>query len=173
MKKRSRFLTALILSLLGAIAIATSPATAATQAPQLASALVSSHAHTGLMPRTDILQKASARRITCPGFYCDFINTGFTNDCFNSQGDQSNWSHGALVCRDVDESIRNQTGTPLRLYFSPNFGGAHVCLNAGRAIPDLGDFTFNSGSGLAGFGQSVENNVASSTIDGGACTNPI
>src|SRR5690349_4876252 len=117
---------------------------------------------------------AAARQNPCQGFYCDFRNTGFTNLCFQSQGDEHDWVFGNTSCRNVDESIRNLTGVTLRLWFSPNLAGAHVCLNAGRQISNLGNFRFNSGSGKAGFGQTVENNVASSSLDtSGPCSNPI
>jgi hypothetical protein len=111
-------------------------------------------------------------RMACPSFYCDFRNTGYTNQCFNSQGEQTNW--GNFGCRNVDESFRNESAFAVRLWFSPNFGGAHVCIEPQHGMANMANYTFNSGSGRSGFGSTLNNNVASSSLDvPGACTNPI
>jgi hypothetical protein len=109
----------------------------------------------------------------CEAFYCDFRSTSYSSLCFESQGKESNWNNNGLTCRSHDESMANDTGYYLRLYYGPNAGGAWVCLDKGEQKSNLAGYTFNNGSGLSGYGSKVEDNVASSYLSQGKCTNGI
>jgi hypothetical protein len=107
--------------------------------------------------------------------YCDYALTGGRDFCFWWDGSLANWNslpNSGNQCRNVDESIYVEAGGYLRLYYSPNYGGAHVCIDPFDYISNLSGYRFNSGSG-AGLNQPIENNVASSSWDGNRCTNPI
>jgi hypothetical protein len=111
--------------------------------------------------------------------YCDyaFTNPNFStngNVCFIIDANLANWDDNPQVnsCRNVDEAFDNNTPDVVRLYYSPNYSGAWVCIPAHTGIENLSGKPFNNGSGLAGYGQSIFNNVASSTISTGTCSNP-
>jgi hypothetical protein len=90
------------------------------------------------------------------------------------KGDAINENWSVNGCRNVDESLFNSSEVAVRIYFSPNHGGAWTCLPMGW----IGNVTsskdvFNSGSGPS-LGQPVENNVASSQVSASNdCTNAI
>jgi hypothetical protein len=80
--------------------------------------------------------------------------------------------------RNLDKSLENAVGSDggklyLRLYYSPNYGGAWVCVNPGFFAGDTGAYYFDNGSGKAGFDQTIYDNVASLTYTTSACTNPL
>lgn len=118
-------------------------------------------------------------RASCPpmgGFtaFCDFAATGFSNQCFRSDAagmNIANWSNAGSGCRNVDESIINNTSEYVRLYFGPNHGDPHTCINPGTSFSNLAGKDFNSGTGAGT--QPVENNVASSSANTSRCTNPL
>jgi hypothetical protein len=99
--------------------------------------------------------------------YLDLYNDTcgvFTNAAY------SNWG----PCRNQDEAFDNDYQDPIRIYYSPNYGGAHTCLPAWESYTNLNhaNQTFNSDTG-AGYGQQVWKNVASSKRFVGSCTNPL
>jgi hypothetical protein len=77
--------------------------------------------------------------------------------------------------RNMDESLENNGsgpagGSSAYLYYSPNYAGAYFCMPANFYISNAGNFHFNQGKGLAGYGQTLWRNVASVRILGdGAC----
>lgn len=84
----------------------------------------------------------------------------------------ANWAN--YGCRNVDEAFANLLSVAVRLYYSPNEKGAWVCVPAGWTSSDLYGYTFNNGSGDAGYGQLIFNNVASARVSGSNnCTNKI
>jgi Peptidase inhibitor family I36 len=111
-------------------------------------------------------------------------------DCYVLGGDYCIWqgingtgneevnttSDPLLPYRNEDESVEN-SGAPydlyLRLYYSPNYAGAWVCINPGSWLPNASNYNFNNGSGDAGYGATVWKNVASARFNTEACTNPI
>jgi hypothetical protein len=151
-----------------AVAAATAPTAAASGA-----AGASVRASTGNEHLTSRSVPALAAVTPCQSFYCDFSLTSYRGLCFESQGNNSNWNNNGLACRNHDESIANDTGFYLRLYYGPNASGAWVCLNKTRAISSLAGIKFNNGKGLSGYGSNVENDVASSYLSQGKCTNGI
>jgi hypothetical protein len=108
--------------------------------------------------------------------FFDYSTTNQGTLCAEIQGTNGssvNWSN--YGCRNVDESFANGATVAVRIYFSPNEGGAWTCLPAGGSWNNLDNskYTFNSGSG-AGAGQKVENNVASSQFaTSNNCTKPM
>ncbi|HEY8044523.1 MAG TPA: hypothetical protein VIF35_09670 [Streptosporangiaceae bacterium] len=82
---------------------------------------------------------------------------------------------GNYSWRNLDESVENSAepyGVYLRLYYSPNYGGAWVCLNVGTYIQNTGNHSFNNGPNLAGYGATLYRNVASVSFTDSVCTNP-
>jgi hypothetical protein len=151
-----------------AVAAATAPTAAAS-----AAAGASVRASTRSEHLTSRSVPALAAATPCQGFYCDFRSTGYSSLCFESQGNNTNWNNNSLNCRNHDESIANDTGFYLRLYYGPNASGAWVCLGIGEPKSNLAGIKFNNGNGLSGYGHDVENNVASSYLSQGRCTNGI
>lgn len=81
---------------------------------------------------------------------------------------------GSIGWRNIDESVENDAepyGEYLRLYYSPNYGGAWVCLNVGTYIQNTANHSFNNGSNLAGYGATLYRNVASVSFSDTKCTN--
>jgi hypothetical protein len=115
-----------------------------------------------------------------PQPFYDYAATGYKSECFAVDGGGADVNWSTYGCRNVDESIDNQASINgasfiVRLYYSPNEGGAWTCVPVGEEIGNLNNkkYTFNSGSG-PGAGDMVWNNVASSAAsDTGSCTNPI
>jgi Peptidase inhibitor family I36 len=119
------------------------------------------------MASTD--SKNAALAFPCSaGYFCLYTANNWTGSELKVNTSQPNL--GSF--RNTDNSEANGVG-PVRLYYSPNYGGAWVCTISGLAITPLSDYTFNNGSGLAGYGQNIANNVASIKVGGSACTNPI
>lgn len=118
----------------------------------------------------------ASSNLPCRAFYCDFRSTGYTHMCFESQGDVDNWGVN-VNCRNVDESFANDDGAFIvRLYYHPQSiqnGGAWVCFPIDVGISNLSGYWFNNGSGKDGYGLPVENDVASSLLGTGTCSNPI
>lgn len=82
---------------------------------------------------------------------------------------------GSISWRNIDESVENSAepyGVYLRLYYSPNYGGAWVCLNVGTYIQNTANHSFNNGPKLAGYGATLYRNVASVSFTDSVCTNP-
>jgi hypothetical protein len=123
------------------------------------------------------VQVKTARASGCPShlgvtFFCDFAATGQNNRCFESDASGMNIANWNTVgCRNVDESIANNTSEYVRLYFGPNHEDPHTCINPGTSFNNLGGLDFNSGTGAGT--QPVENNVASSSASTSRCTNPL
>lgn len=110
---------------------------------------------------------------SCPsGDYCDFRSTGGEPlpACLYSNAEVSNWAS----CRNHDESFANRTSGLVRLYYSPGLQGAWVCIDASKYSNNLAGYVFNNGgTGKAGFGYTLENDVASSSTASGNCSNPL
>jgi len=105
--------------------------------------------------------------------YCIYMGTNGTGTYMVTQ-----LSLGDLMLfRNADESVDNPIGLNnnkmyLRLYYSPNYAGSWVCMNPGF-IPNTSAYAFNNGPSLGGYGTSIWKNVASATLTGTACGNPI
>lgn len=124
--------------------------------------------------RTDVVANPSA---TCSfnQYYCSWSIKNGNNDLFDPgiciATGQSLSSWGA--CRNVDESFFNSTNGVVRLFYSPSYAGAWICIPTLTYIGDLSNIIFNNGPATAGYGKSVFNDVASSQVDSkGNCTNP-
>jgi hypothetical protein len=154
------FIAALFVA--AAISTSAAPALAAQSSP--AGSMTSSS--TARAAQGQVSQVAN---VECATQFCDFIDPSFVGTCYATSTSQSSLAG----CRDVGRSVANDSGSTVRLYFSPSFGGAHVCINPHTEFSSISRFSFNSGSGLAGFGQTIINNVASMSIGGSACTNPL
>jgi hypothetical protein len=107
------------------------------------------------------------------GLFCDFSETSGNDLCFVADSGISNW--GVYGCRNIDESFANETGGLMRLYYSPDHHGAWACVNNGWYSNDMNKdiYTFDNGSGDAGYGQEIWDNVASNTTASGSCSNPL
>lgn len=105
-------------------------------------------------------------------FWCTYNTTNGGSYCLSSQGNVSNW--GNYGCRNEDESFANRTSGGVRLYYSPDYGGAWACVNPGWYSNNLNKnvYLFYNGSGLSGYHQEIWKNVASSGV-GSKCTNPL
>ncbi len=109
--------------------------------------------------------------------YYDFSNSSTL--CFQAGPSPSSVNWSSEGCRNVDEYFADELpdSDAIRLYYSPNEDGAWVCVPNGFGATNSGNlsgYTFNNGPGDAGYGQSIENNVASSKVaDGNNCSNPI
>ena len=79
------------------------------------------------------------------------------------------------TCRNQDKGISNALSDPIRIYYSINHNGAWACLPAQTVYQNLNhsNQTFNNGSGDAGYGQQVWENVASLSVFEGSCSNPM
>lgn len=89
----------------------------------------------------------------------------FKSDGFLPAGIVSNEQSGA---NELSGSARYA-----RLYYGANSTGAWVCLDPGTSFPNFVNLHFNNGNGRPGFGESIENNIASVGIDSNACSNPL
>jgi hypothetical protein len=105
------------------------------------------------------------------GYYCDYAGTNGSDLCLEASVSLPNW--GDYGCRNVDESFANRTSGLVRLYYSPDYQGAWVCIDASKYSNNLAPYTFNNGSSSAGYGAPLENDVASSSTASGNCTNPL
>jgi hypothetical protein len=105
------------------------------------------------------------------GLYVYFDLYGDTCGVFTSA--DNNWDSNSQ-CRNQDEALDNDYQDPIRIYYSPNYGGAHTCLPAWESYTNLNhaNQTFNSDTG-AGYGQQIWKNAASSKRFVGSCTNPL
>jgi hypothetical protein len=110
---------------------------------------------------------------TCdPSSVCLYSETGYHGIKYDTNSDNSNLD--SVSFRNLDESVASAfTAKYVRLYYSPNYDGAWVCLDPGTSISNVASVTFNNGSGEAGFGQSIYQNVASVGINSSKCTNPV
>jgi hypothetical protein len=100
--------------------------------------------------------------------WCDYVHTSFSTLCGGAPIAfvQGTFNMATIGCRNIDESLATDnrfTNLILRLYYSPNAGGAHACLGKNAQISNLTNTTFNHNPGQPGYGQSVFNNVASVT----------
>jgi hypothetical protein len=105
------------------------------------------------------------------GYYCDYAGTSGSDLCLLDNATDRYWSDAG--CRNVDESFANRTSGLVRLYYSPDLGGAWVCIDASKYSNNLAGYVFNNGSGKAGYGAPLENDVASSSTASGNCSNPL
>jgi hypothetical protein len=108
------------------------------------------------------------------GLWCDYIGTNGTYECIYSAG-STNWANTLFQCRNLDESFANRTSGLVRLYYSPNEQGAWACINASKYENNLAGFTFNNESkaNTPGYGKPIEDDVASSEVASGNCSNPL
>jgi hypothetical protein len=106
------------------------------------------------------------------GYYCDYADTSGSNTCLVDNVTDESWMGAG--CRNVDESFANRTSGLVRLYYSPDLQGAWVCIDASKYSNNLAGYVFNNGgSGKAGYGAPLENDVASSETASGNCSNPL
>ena len=122
---------------------------------------VSSSAGAAIRPASGAYDDCTAN------YFCDYSNTNGLSECFKTAGSVSDWG-----CRNEDESFANRAGSIIRLYYSPGYQGAWVCLPVGYYDNDVHSMTFDNGSGDAGYSETVFNNVASSQFGTGSCSNP-
>jgi peptidase inhibitor family I36 len=130
--------------------------------------------HTGSAARTEAAAKpavhVAAAAINCePGNFCDYILPSFGGTCYITSENQPNLAG----CRNRDESVANAYPGSVRLYYGFSFAGAWVCINANTQFSSLSGYKFNNGSGKAGYGAPVEDDVSSVTFASGKCSNPI
>jgi hypothetical protein len=154
-----------------ALLLAAAPALASTQAPS---------GHASRTSRTagahDVRAVSPLRPSTGPALpdLAVYAKTGLTSLCMAVSGALINQDWSVNGCRNVDESIFNNSTVAVRLYFSPGHGGAWTCLpmHWSGNVTSSND-KFNSGSG-AGAGHTIENNVASSQLStSNDCSKPI
>lgn len=111
--------------------------------------------------------------------YCSFNATSGGDECLEGGLVNPNPYNWPSACRNHDESFANRVGGAVRLWYSPNKEGAWACVNNGWYSNNLNQdvYTFNNGgSGDAGYGQEIWENVASSAgagLNGGPCSNPL
>jgi Peptidase inhibitor family I36 len=159
------------------VAVATMSSAAASASPRMARvgdhsvALLSSRSAEHGASIDGTLVPAGAYNNCSSGYFCDFIYTNGNHECFKSSNTQNRWSD--FGCRNVDESLANRTSGLVRLYYSPNKAGAWVCLDSGFYSNNLSPYTFDNGQGRAGYGYPVNNDVASSEVGTGSCSNPL
>jgi Peptidase inhibitor family I36 len=95
--------------------------------------------------------------------YCDFSSGDpGGRGCLNADASVANWES----CRNQDIGFWNATPYSVRLYYSPNYAGAWICVPGNTDIGSLSGKDFNNGSGDPGYGDPVRNDVASSTLSG-------
>jgi hypothetical protein len=101
------------------------------------------------------------------------MSGGMYVECFRSTASGLlEWANVGSGCRNRDVAFFSDWPGPIRLYYSPDRGGAWVCVPPGWG-GSLAGYTFNNGSGDAGYGDPVKNDVASSYAnDSGSCSNP-
>jgi hypothetical protein len=131
--------------------------------------------HSAAVHHASAAQPDSGAYNNCTGgLWCDYSGTNGTLECIYSAG-STNWANKLFECRNSDESFANRTSGLVRLYFSPNQKGAWVCINASKYDNNLAGFKFNNenSGNTAGYGQPIEDNVASSQVAGGSCSNPL
>jgi hypothetical protein len=83
---------------------------------------------------------------------------------------------GTIGLRNSDGSVENEAepyAVYLRLYYSPNYAGAWVCLDAATYIANTANYIFNNGTNRPGYHATLYDNVASVSFNSSACTNPI
>jgi hypothetical protein len=150
-----------------------------------ASAASASTAHTATTAASASAQASRHQRAQVPesvrpdqaydnchtGYYCDYVGTSGSDTCLVDNATDDSWQ--AAGCRNVDESFANRTSGLVRLYYSPDLGGAWVCIDASKYSNNLAGYVFNNGSGKAGYGAALENDVASSSTASGNCSNPL
>jgi Peptidase inhibitor family I36 len=118
---------------------------------------------------------AAASSFSCGDYYwCDYVYDNGTGLCFKvspfaGPGNIPNWA--TYGCRNVDGSIDNNTPFTLRIYYGPNYHDPHACIKPFTKISDLFRYDFNSGSGPHNL--VIGNDIASSTVNLSACTNPL
>lgn len=145
-----------ILSGLGALSIG--PALAAP----IAASQTASHSAARMALAREVRTSSARPDATldgCPsGDLCIYHDTNFVDLCNASSASKQNY----VACRNVDESVvNNMSSGKARLYYSPNQGGAWICIDAGSVINVASSFIFDQGSGLAGYGATLNNDVAS------------
>lgn len=108
------------------------------------------------------------------GLWCDYIGTSGKGECIYSSR-TTNWANALFQCRNLDESFANRTSGLVRLYYSPGEQGAWACVDASKYENNLSPFTFNNEShaNTPGYHKPIENNVASSEVASGNCSNPL
>lgn len=110
------------------------------------------------------------------GLYCDYSGTDGNDTCIYGAV-TTNWSNDFFQCRNSDESFANRLSGLIRLYYSPGEAGAWVCIDASKYDNNFSSpkYTFNNeGTGnTAGYGKPIVNNVASSEVASGSCSNPL
>ncbi len=110
---------------------------------------------------------------TCPsGWYCVFSGNTWNGEEIEQTGSVPNLS--SLDFDNNDGSVINGSNSKYdRLYYSADYGGAWVCIPINSGYSDLGQYSFNNGSGKAGYGQTVGDNVASIGVSSTACSKDI
>jgi hypothetical protein len=78
--------------------------------------------------------------------------------------DDPNWQNDCGNFRSYAGAIQNNSahGNSVNLYFHPDYTGAWACLGSGSVWRDLRYNYFSWGAGLDGYGQALNNEVASS-----------
>jgi hypothetical protein len=147
--------------------LALAPAGAATQArlshsAAQSGAAVSTHAaRQGHKPKTG----------PALSYFYVYGGTGYGDLCVRlvaasgGAGTGNSFNLSDYGCRNADESIDNASPTAVRLYYSPNDGGAWTCIPANKEFSNLNqsDYLFNSAptSSTPGYKSQVWLNVAS------------
>jgi hypothetical protein len=176
LKRRILKLTVAAATIASVVGLTGLAATAATTA-QTATTTAASASLTATHPvqgGTQVPKSASPDQAydnCASGYYCDYVGTDGSDICLLDNATDRYWSDAG--CRNVDESFANRTSGLVRLYYSPDLGGAWVCIDASKYSNNLSGYVFNNGSGKAGYGASLENDVASSSTASGSCSNPL
>lgn len=136
--------------------------------PGRALASSSRMAHNAVMLEADA-PGAQAAVHCSSGNFCDYILPNYGGTCYSTPESQTSLAG----CRNRDESIANGSADVVRMFYSPNFAGAWVCINPGTQFANLSGYRFNNGPHRAGYGSPVEDDVASIQFGTGRCGNPL
>jgi len=174
------------ISILAAVIPATAGLAASSHAGRAATATEARSADHSLLTGEHRLSDNSLAKATATpdgaynncfsSLYCSFNSTNGNNECL--EGGLVNPVNWPSACRNHDESFANIVSGLVRVYYSPNEKGAWACIPNGWYSNNLNKsaYTFDNGSGDAGYGQEIWENIASSAgggLNGGKCSNPL
>lgn len=137
-------------------------------------AMVSPAMASSAAPRTSRGAGQAAATFSCDTGYWCVIYHGVVNE---SKDSVSNWENlGSGGWRNEDDGIWNdmKPGWYLRLWYSPDYKGAHVCIDPGVKIANLAGYVFDESNNTdTGWHHPVKDDVASDTVNQSKCTDPL
>jgi hypothetical protein len=113
--------------------------------------------------------KPTASRLPpCPhGDFCAFSGTNYTGNFEDFTHNDKQWKNGII---NNEESVVDQYPGYVRLYYGPDYGNPHACLENGNSFPNLKrpfDYYFNTN--VSGSRKYVWRDVHGSTMDKTVC----